>query len=76
MQSHLKQSFLVHTLLSRANVDPLRVTDRLPCRHRVVHFLCTPPIRRTGSIPSCVCACAGPPRGLDQSVGTSPDPQS
>lgn len=44
--------------------------QHLPCRHRVVRFLCTPPIRRTGSIPSCVCACAGPPRGLDQSVGT------
>lgn len=54
----------------------LTATDHLPCQHRVVHFLCTPPIRRTGSIPSCVCACAGPPRGLDQSVGTSPDPQS
>ena len=63
-----------NTLLNCANPDPLTVTDHLPCQHRVVHFLCTPPIRRTGSIPSCVCVCAGPPRGLDQSVGTSPDP--
>lgn len=76
IQSHLRLLFLVHTLLSRANADPLAVTYRLPCQHRVVHSLCTPPIRRTGSIPSCVCACAGPPKGLDQIVGTSPDPQS
>lgn len=61
---------------SRSNTGPLTVTDRLPCQHRAVHFLCTPPIRRTGSIPSCVCAFAGPPTGLDQSLGTSPDPQS
>lgn len=50
--------------------------DRLPCQRREVHFLCTLLIRRTGSIPSCVCFCAGHPRGLDQSVETSPDPQS
>ncbi len=66
----------MHILLSHAYTDLLTVTDRLPCQHKVVHFLCTPPTQRTGSIPSCVCACAGPPRGLDQSVGTSPDPQS
>lgn len=52
------------------------LTAHLPCQRRAAHFLCIPPKRRTGSIPSCACACAGPPRGLDQSVGTSPDPQS
>lgn len=57
-----------------ANAAP--VTDLLPCQRRAAHSPCTPPIRRTGSIPSCVCSCAGPPRGLDQSAGTSPDPQS
>lgn len=64
----------IKTLLSPAN--PFTATYRLPCQRRVVRFLCTPPIRRTDSIPSCACASAGPPRGLDQSVGTSPDPQS
>lgn len=62
--------------LNRGHTDPLTVTDHSPCRRRAAHFLCTLPIRRTGSIPSCVCVSAAPPRGLDQTEGTSPDPPS
>lgn len=60
----------------RDRAEALIVTHGLPCQRRVAHSLCTPPIRRTGSIPSCACACAGRPRGLVQSVGTCPGPQS
>lgn len=72
----LCSSACINSWLNRDNTDSLTVTDHLPCQHRVVHFLCTLPIRRTGSIPSCVCVFAEPPRGLDQTEGTCPDPPS
>lgn len=76
IHSHNNLDFHNNRLLEWSNTKPLTATDHWPCQRRAVRFPCTPPIRRTGSIPSCVCASPGRPRGPDQSVGTSPDPQS